>query len=133
MSAPRIQSSAPGDSPAAAPAAGWTDEDEVALNLYEDNTATRRNNGEAIPQRWLDEAARLKAKKNNRPMGKGPASLPVFGHPEATNIQPHLYANLIPLHADSHETLDRYERRTRELHAGLVEKLGMARYRHWRR
>lgn len=104
--------------------AGWSDEEMI--QYHQDVIQTRREQGGTVPQAWIDGLAALQAKKQGRSAGVGVASMPVFGHPEATHLEADKYANLIPFHAADKETVVRFLRRAESILVSLNERVSKA-------
>jgi molecular chaperone GrpE (heat shock protein) len=99
---------------------------ESKRQMYLDNIATKRANKESIPQAWLDGLATIEDQLENRVPGEGIASNQVFGHPQATNIQPDKYGRLVPIRATNREHVERRIKQAQGLLDELQTKWGKA-------
>lgn len=93
------------------------------IQLIEDAIATKKANKEAVPDAWYARLSELR--------GAGPSEvvgMSVFGHPEATNIMPDKYANLIPIKVGSLEAVNRRIEKAQklwdELQSRIVKRKG---------
>jgi hypothetical protein len=80
---------------------------ETVRRMILDQMGTRKGNGTPIPKGHRRRLAEIDAiLAGGTPEPGVLASMPVFGHPEATDIRPDLYANLIPLNVRSRDSVE---------------------------
>jgi len=96
------------------------------IEQYDDGIAYKREKGEAIPQDWIDSRAALVSKLRGESAGTGIASLPVFGHPQATTVRPEKYGYLVPIRVRDAATLERRLGEVQALFAELASKISRA-------
>lgn len=93
------------------------------IQLIEDAISTKKFNKEEVPSAWYARLSELR--------GAGPSEIvgmSVFGHPDATNIMPDKYANLIPIKASSLDAINgrigRAQKLVDELQSRIVKRKG---------
>jgi hypothetical protein len=94
------------------------------LELAEDAIATKKAKGENVPAHLIQKVAEL---KGNIQRGSGEtAGAEVFGHPQATNIMPQKYGNLIPIKTKTADAVIKRIDKTQDLIDELQRKIGGA-------
>ena len=107
----------------------WIDSKEHAeyfLQLLQDTININKLMGRKPVQAHLDNLAEVKSFLSGEKTSGGIASMPVFGHPEATNISPFIYGNLIPLVAKNTDTVDRFLARTQKAIDKLQKRISLS-------
>lgn len=100
---------------------------EDQRTLLRDVMSVKREKGEPIPDEWRKRLAEVEAQLSGESPSSGAiASDTVFGHPEATNIRPEKYGNLIPIKVSDRASVEKFRLRAQAALDELQAKLGMA-------
>lgn len=95
---------------------------ETNRQMYLDNIKTKRENGQPVPQQWLDSLAMINDQLAGRVRGEGIASEQVFGHPEVTSDPK--YSNLVPIRVSDRASVDRRIQKAQAIIDALQEEFG---------
>jgi hypothetical protein len=99
-----------------------------SISMLEDIIKTNKDMGRGINQQHLDKLAELKSLRDgDQQIANGVVSdNTVFGHPEATNLHPDKYGNLVPIRVSDTVSVKRFMDRTQSAIDELQTKIGKA-------
>jgi hypothetical protein len=97
-----------------------------ALEMYNDAIDTNKSMGRPAKQEWLDNRAKVQALLSGNQVDVGVHSNLVFGHPQATNILPRVYGNLVPIVVRKRSDVVKYLDKVQKLIDQLQSKIGRA-------
>jgi hypothetical protein len=102
----------------------FTDRDRDLLQMVEDHIALKQAKREKVAPHLYSKRDELKAKLAGAAGGSYVYSEKVFGHPQATNLHPDRYGNLIPIKVNSPDAVRRFIERAQTRVDELQAKLG---------
>lgn len=101
---------------------------EQIRQIANDQIATHKANGSQPPQHLINKVADAGEYLSTGNVSEGVAGEQVFGHPEATNIYPGKYGNLIPIRASNREGVESRIDRAQKLFDEIAQDTAKVRY-----